>query len=222
MITCREHRRAKWSCHTRLVPRERRLNQRPLRATTHWGSEDMRIVWGLEISNLLFITPQKHTIKLSPLQVQIMSEIQIIVLFFLPSFLHSWTLLHPPAVLLPTKIIEVRRISSLWKLKANINLVSGSNRASPSLLHSHMWHLCLWVKILQTVSLLKPSSSTRSIIERSAASPCLSKVPHYETHRTAYPTRTQSVLVSHLHLIQSYHYHILLGRISSLKMSRNM
>ena len=119
-------------------------------------------------------------------------------------------------MLLPTKIIEVRRISSLWKLKANINLVSGSNRASPSLLHSHMWHLCLWVKILRTVSLLKPSSSTRSIIERSAASPCLSKVPHYETHRTAYPTRTQSVLVSHLHLIQSQHYHILWGRISSL------
>ena len=157
--------------------------RQPIEDLKTWGKFE-----GLSCQTAFSLKP-KNTIVPSAI-----SEVQIKVL--LPSFLHSWTLLHPPAVLLPTKIIEVRRISSLWKSRANICLVSGSNRVSPSLLHSHMWLLCLWVKILQTVSLLKPSSSTRSIIERFAASPCLSKVPHYETHRTAYPTRTQNVLVS--------------------------
>ena len=56
----------------------------------HWERQPiedlntMRIVWGIEISNLLFITPQKHTIKLSPLQVQIILEIQRKVFFYLP------------------------------------------------------------------------------------------------------------------------------------------
>ena len=68
---------------------------------------------------------------------------------------------------------------------------------------------------MRTVSLLKPSSSTRSIIERSAASPCLSKVPHYETHRTAYPTRTQNVLVSPYTLSEASIITSCGGRISS-------